>query len=213
MKIVPTVFAKNKKEFNLRFNKLIKISKNLQIDFMDGKFVRSKGIKLSDIPNLKKYKNNFEAHLMVSNPGSYVDKLKKKGFKKIIFHYESLKNLKKIESLIIKIRKAKMKTFIAINPKTKIEKISPFITSVDGILLMGVYPGKEHQKFVSTVYTKIKNLRKISKKVIIQVDGGVNPGNIRRLKKSGVNIANSGSFISDAKNPKSAFEKLTRKVY
>jgi len=87
--IIPTIFSKNKKQFNERFNKLIKISKNIQIDFMDGKFVKAKSVQLSQIPNLKKYKNNFEAHLMVKNPESWITKLKQKGFKKIIFHYSS----------------------------------------------------------------------------------------------------------------------------
>jgi len=208
MRIIPTIFAKNKSDFILRFNKLIKISKNLQIDFMDGKFVRSKGINLSAIPNLKKYKNNFEAHLMVKNPSSYIDKLKKKGFKKIIFHYSSLDNQKKIENLIIKIKKAKLSVFIAINPKVPVKKVAPFITSVNGILLMGVHPGKEHQKFISTTYNKIKELRKISKRITIQVDGGVNPAIVKKLKKSGLDIANSGSFISESKDPRKALAKL-----
>ena len=44
-----------------------------------------KSVSLKEIPNLKKYKNNFEAHLMCYHPEKYIKKLKQKGFKKIIF--------------------------------------------------------------------------------------------------------------------------------
>ena len=204
--IIPTIFAQNKKEFQERFNKLIHISKNLQIDFMDRKFVPSNSISISQIPNLKKYKNNFEAHLMVKSPESWIKSLKQKGFRKIIIHYESV-NPQKALGLS---KKNKLITFIAINPETPIKRILPFLRNVDGILFMGVHPGKEHQKFISSVYKKIKQLKKINKKILIQVDGGVNEKNISRLAKAGVNYVNSGSLISDSKNPKETYRVLSK---
>lgn len=209
MKIIPTIFAQNKKEFDLRFNKLIKLKKDLHIDFMDGKFVKSKGVLISQIPNLKKYKINFEAHLMTRNPEKYIPSLQKKGFKKIIFHYESL-NIDKIADLIIKIKKSKMIPILAINPSTQIEEIIIFTKSIKTFLFMGVYPGKEHQKFIPSVYSKIKKFRKLSKSAIIQIDGGVNLSNAKKLKKLGVNILNSGSFISESQNPKITLRNLMR---
>lgn len=208
--IIPTVFAISKKEFNERFNKLIKISKNIQIDFMDGKFVKAESISLNDIPNLKKHKNNFEAHLMVKNPKKYIKKLKSKGFKKIIFHYEALKNSKEIFDIIKLIKRNKLIKYIAINPETKLEKITSFLPEIEGVLIMGVYPGKEHQNFVKKVYNKIKALRKINKKIKIQVDGGINPNVIKSLAKLNINYINSGSFISNSKNPKQALRKLNK---
>ena len=90
-KIIPTIFATNKSDFDKRFNLLRKISKNLQIDFMDGKLVDSKSISLNEVPNLSRYKNNFEAHLMVKNPDRWISDLEKKGFSKVIFHIEAMK--------------------------------------------------------------------------------------------------------------------------
>jgi len=209
MKIIPTVFAKNKKEFDSRFAKLSKVSKELQVDFMDGKLVRAKGIRLSDIPNLRG-KGNFEAHLMVANPGKWILGLKKKGFKKVLFHYESFRDIRKIENLIVKLKKAKMKVFITVNPGTSVKKIMPFLTSVDGVMFMGVNPGRENQRFVPGVFEKIKELRRHSKGVKIQVDGGVSDKTIGRLKRSGVDIVNSGSYISDAEKPREALARLRK---
>jgi len=89
--IIPTIFATNKKQFLERFKTLRPLSKNLQIDLMDGKFVKAKSISLSQIPNLKKYKNNFEAHLMTEFPQKRIPKLKSLGFKKFIFHFTAVK--------------------------------------------------------------------------------------------------------------------------
>ena len=202
--IIPTVFAHNKEEFNERFKKLIKISKNIHVDFMDGKFVKAKSIQLRKIPNLKKYKNNFEAHLMIQNPIKLIKKIKQKGFKKIIFHYES----NNPEQIISTIKKLKLSTWIAINPETEVEKIYPFLRNVGGILFMGVHPGKEHQKFIQNVYKKIQKLRKTNKKIKIQVDGGVTPQVIKNLAKHKVNYINSGSYISDSKNPGEELNRL-----
>ncbi|MEK6879967.1 MAG: ribulose-phosphate 3-epimerase, partial [Nanoarchaeota archaeon] len=180
------------------------------IDLMDGEFVKSKGIKINQIPNLKKYNINSEAHLMTINPGKYISQLKKKGFNKIIFHYEAIKEEEKINNLIKKIKSDNMKAIIAINPLTNIDNIIKFFDRIDGVLLMGVYPGKEHQRFISKVYQKIRILRKISKNLKIQVDGGVNLDNIGKLKKIGVDYINSGSFIANAKNPKKVLRELKK---
>lgn len=206
-RVIPTVFAHSKKEFDKRFALVIGLSKNVQIDFMDGKFVRGKSLMIKDIPNLKKYKKKFEAHLMIKNPEKYIGELKRKGFQKIIFHYGSL-DYHKIRKLIDKIKKLKMKAFIALNPENSPVEILPFLDSADGVLIMGVHPGKEHQKFIPKIYDKIKELKELKKNIKIQIDGGVNFEVARKLKKIGVNYVNSGSFVANAKKPKIAVEKL-----
>ena len=206
--IIPTIFAHNKKEFDERFAKLIEITHQLQIDFMDGKFVHGKSISIEDVPDCHEYWVKFEAHLMMQKPENYIEKLKEKGFKKIIFHYEAVKNAHKIKELISLIKKNKMKVFIAINPATKIDKIIMFLGNIGGVLVMGINPGKEHQKFIPSIYEKIGELRRVDKKIIIQVDGGVNFDNIRRLRKLGVNYINSGSLISDSAKPKKMLKMM-----
>lgn len=209
-KVIPTVFARSKKEFDERFYKVIKIAKNIQIDIGDGKFVGFKSIGINEIPNLKKYKNRFEVHLMVKNPENYVDSVRKKGFKKIIFHYEALQEPDKIEKLIAKIKKLKIKAFIAVNPETQISEILLFLKKVDGILVMGIHPGKEQQQFIKEVYGKIDKLRKFNKKIEIEVDGGVSFENIGRLAELGVDYVNSGSLVAEADKPEETIKKLEK---
>src|SRR3989344_3225177 len=156
-RIIPTIFAHNKKEFQERFAKLINTSKNIQIDFMDGKFVKDKSISLSQIPNLRRYNKNFEAHMMTLYPQKRIPKLSRLGFKKFIFHISSVK---KPEQVIQRARNWNLSPWIAINPNISIKKVLPYLKQADGILLMGVNPGKEHQSLIPSTYNKIKQLRK-----------------------------------------------------
>ncbi|MBU0907378.1 MAG: hypothetical protein KKD18_00320 [Nanoarchaeota archaeon] len=207
MKVIPTIFAHNKKEFKKRFEKILPITKNIQIDFMDGKFVESKSIQLRDIPNLKKYNKNFEAHLMCLHPERYLVSLKKKGFKKILFH---IKSTDQPGEIVKRIKMLKLKLFIAVNPTTTLNKIKLYTKAADGIMFMGVKPGRESQKFQVNVYQKISQFRKSNKKTIIQVDGGVNLIVAKKLSRLGVKIINTGSYISEAENPMVALMALKK---
>ena len=206
--IIPTIFAENKRDFKIRFEKALEFSDKIQIDFMDGKFVKSKSINLREMPDLKKYRaKSFEAHLMVYHPEKWIEQLKKKGFKKIIFHYEAVEE-GEIIRLINDIRSLRVEVFIAINPKTGIDKIKDFISRLDGILIMGVNPGKEGQKFLEETYQKIIILRKISKNLDIEIDGGINDKNIDKVIKGGANLINSASFLYKSGNPRLLIKSL-----
>lgn len=210
-KIIPTVFATSKKEFKTRFEKLVQISPFIQVDIMDGKLVKSNSISPRDLPNVSNFHINFEAHLMVKNPQKYISLLHKKGFKKLIVHYEAFWDNKSLIETLFQIRDTmKMKAFLALNPETSIAKVYPLLAYVDGILLMGVHPGREHQKFISRVYTKISELRKKDSKIPIQIDGGVNIKNLDHLKQKGATIFNSGSFVAESKDPKKALQILQK---
>lgn len=212
-KVIPTVFAIRKEDFNDRLERIAKLSKEIQIDFMDGIFVSSKFIDFDIIPDLSKFKGHtFEAHMMTKDPGKYFLILKKKGFKKIIIHFESYFEKNKIVNLARKIKKEKISAFLAVNPETKVHDYLLLLKEFDGVMFMGVHPGKEHQTFIYDVLTHVKELRHYKKKIDIQIDGGVNAGNISYIKKAGVNIFNSGSYISESDNPKAALTKLKKEM-
>lgn len=206
-RVIPTIFAVTKKDFNERFNKLIRISKRIHVDIMDGKFVKSRSSPIANIPPLGKYKNIFEAHLMVNQPDNYLTKLKSKGFKKIIFHYEALKQ-QEIPLFARAIKKLNLVPVLAINPETSVKQIKPLLPSLKEIMLMGVHPGREYQNLIPTTLKRIREIKKINKRVIIQIDGGINEKTIVQVTKAGADFVNSGSYISDAKNPKETINKL-----
>ncbi len=215
MIIIPTIFAHNKKEFSVSLKKILPISKQIQIDFMDGKFVKAKSVSLASIPHLKKYKQLFEAHLMTYSPQKYISAIKQKGFNKVLFHYEAIKNIQRIQELISKIKKNKMEAWIVFNPSSNITIIYNIINSLkdlNGIMLMGHTPGIEGLKLQENIINKIREIRKQNKNIKIQVDGGINIKTAKILKNLGVNAINVGSYISKSKNPKKALRELKKSI-
>jgi ribulose-phosphate 3-epimerase len=208
--IIPTIFSYNKKEFDYKLKKLVLVSKKIQVDLMDGLFVKNKSVLLRFIPDFSKYDNDFEVHLMVENPKEYFNKIKNKGFKKVIFHIESFKNVDDAYNFFIFLKKQKIVPVLAINPETKISK--DLVEKFDFFLLMGVHPGEEKQSLIKSIYRRIRLIKEFNSNAFIQIDGGVNPGNSSKLFKAGATFLNSGSFISESEEPKKALLNLIKGV-
>ena len=62
------------------------------------------------------------------------------------------------------------------------------------VLVMSVNPGFGGQKFINSAIDKIKDVRKLSKKVDIQVDGGITADTIGKCIEAGANIF-AGSYV------------------
>lgn len=201
--IVPSIIAKSQKELNERIRK-VKDSKLMHLDIMDGKFVKNKSLFFNfQVPKNKKY----EAHLMVKNPGEWV----KKNWSKvntIIFHLESCEDESEVKDLIKLIKSKKRKAGIAINPRTSINKVKPYLKNISMVLIMMVTPGKYGSRFLPNNLKKIKQLRKLKSNLNIEVDGGISLKTIKTVNKAGANSFVSGSYIQNNKNPKKAIKKL-----
>lgn len=206
--VIPTVFAISREEFNKRFDKLRTITRYVHIDIMDGQFVPAKSIAISSLPILSNYDNLFEAHLMVVSPEKYIDSLKTKGFRKVIVHYESFENDRRRFLALEAFNRARLFPFMALNPETPVEAVLPFRDHIKGVMLMGVEPGAEGQKIISGIYEKVRELKRLDPRIIIQIDGGISVGTAGLLKKAGADIINTGSFVGDAEDSKEALRAL-----
>ena len=177
VELVPAILVKTKKKLAQELKQVSKDVKTVQIDIMDGKFVRNKTVMADAFSGIKK-KLKYEIQLMVKEPISYLDDFKKIKSNLIIFHIEACKNKKEIEKTIKEIRKRKMKVGIGLNPGTKTENVKPFLRKIDLVLVMTVHPGKGGRKFMPSMLKKVAQIRKWNKKIDIEVDGGVNKANI-----------------------------------
>lgn len=212
MNIIPTVFVKKGSSFLERFGKVLPLANRIHVDFMDGLFVKNKSVPPMEIPDLQGYTKEFEAHLMVKFPEHYIEVLRAKGFKRVIFHYESQHSELDVKYIVALIRKNKMIPVLAINPDTNIDVCFPLIRTVSHYLIMGVIPGEEKQEFLSKTISKVLKLREKSKSIIIQVDGGITPSIAKKLFLAGCDFINSGSYISDAPNPIIALKKIQEAI-
>ena len=130
---------------------------------------------------------------MAEDPELIINKLKNLNIEYITIHYEINKPLDKIIKII---HNQGYKCGISIKPKTKPKSITKYLEKIDLVLIMSVEPGKGGQKFIPNTINKIKELKKIkSNNIILEVDGGINDTNIKKLKNI-VDIVVVGSYIT-----------------
>ena len=184
----------------------------IHVDVMDGHFVPNLTIGPPVIKNLKKYtKLPFDVHLMISPVHKYIKDYAEAGADIITIHPEATDNLNESVNLIKKLNK---KVGVSLNPDTDIDALINEIANVDLILIMSVFPGFGGQKFIPEVIDKIKKLKKIKEEknynFEIEVDGGINFSNSKKVLSAGANILVSGTTIFKENNGdiKKNIEKL-----
>lgn len=206
-KIIPTLFALNKEEFDSKLDK-ISFVPDIHIDFMDGNFTDKKSVLLNEMEKIKDYSNNFQIHLMAREPEEYVSKIKKLGIKRVFIHYEVFETDTELFYAIELIKEKELEIGLVINPGTEVEEIFPYIDDIDCVLIMCVWPGREGQSFISNSYSRIKKLRDEFSNLEICVDGGINADNVKQIVESGANTLFVGSYVSSNGDSKKNYENL-----
>ena len=169
----------------------------IHLDIMDGTFVPSISFGMPLIESLRSCTNKtFDVHMMVEEPGRYVDDMKKAGADLICVHQEACTNL---DRTINQIKEAGLMTGVALNPATPVSTLSCILEQVDMVLIMSVNPGFGGQKFIPYTLGKIRELRNLCNEkglaTRIQVDGGISPANVRDVIEAGADVIVAGSDV------------------
>ncbi len=208
MRIVPALLTDKPGELERMIAQSGGFCDLVQVDIMDGKFVPSKSISAGDLAKVKTGLK-LEIHLMVEEPGKYLEPFKRAGAGRIIFHYESKEDP---AGLIPKIRALGMEAGIAINPETPVSKVEGYFKDIDVLLFLSVNPGFYGSKFIPEVCDKARMLKGRSGRPIIAMDGGLKTENILMIKEAGVDLACVGSGIFGKGDPKENYRALAEKV-
>lgn len=153
----------------------------------------------------------FDVHMMVEEPGRYVEDMKKAGADLICVHQEACRHL---DRTVNQIKELGLKAAVALNPATPVSTLSCILDQLDMALIMSVNPGFGGQKFIPYTLEKIRQLRRMSDErglnLDIQVDGGVGLGNVRQVIEAGANVIVAGSavFKGDAAANTKAFLEI-----
>jgi ribulose-phosphate 3-epimerase len=182
----------------------------LHVDVMDGRFVPNITIGLPVVKSLRKITDlTIDCHLMIVEPNRYAVEFVKAGANMVSVHVEADVHLQRT---LTAIREAGGQAGIAINPATPINHLEEALPYADFVLLMSVNPGFGGQKFIPTSVDKLRRLwnmideRGLS--VRIEIDGGIDAGNIRRIVESGAEIIVAGSAVFGNKNPAESAKEL-----
>ncbi len=211
--IVPAILEKTKEGFAEKALRMVKLSgvQRIQVDFGDGQFVPNATLPASEIEPLNPA-FIWEAHLMVKEPMDFLD-YEISGFKTIIVHYEAYPNLAAIKNAINTIKQSGIEPGICINNETPVEVLEEFKDLTNHFLLMSVHPGFQGSEFLENTYQRIKELRSLVPKAIIEVDGGVNLQNIRKIADAGADLIVCGSSLVKAPSIQEAYEQLNKELY
>lgn len=179
----------------------------IHIDIMDGHFVPNITIGPVVVRYMRKItKLPLDVHLMIENPGKFIDVFLAAGSDMITLHIETV-SIAEFKRQAGRLKRKNIKTGISLNPETPLAKIKGVLKYADFVLVMSVNPGFSGQKFIPAVLPKIRKLRSIFKGDI-SVDGGVNDLNAPKLIRAGASILASGSYIFCAKDTKEAIERI-----
>jgi ribulose-phosphate 3-epimerase len=225
--ITPAVLVKDFSELNEKLAKFVNITKMVQIDICDGRFVESTSwpMQASDKGSVERILDeeegmpfwedlDFEFDLMVLNAHKQFDFFARLGAKKIIFHLEAEteESFKEFLESLDPYYKDNVDIGIAINTTTDIEKLDQFINHIDFVQCMGIeHIGFQGEPFDEKVLKQIENLRSKYPELQISVDGAVNENTAPALLKAGANRLVMGSALLqsyDIRETIREFEKM-----
>jgi len=184
----------------------------LHIDVMDGHFVPNltlgppivKAIKgIATVP--------CDVHLMITNPGEYVDAYCNAGADYLTVHVEAATHLHRV---IQHIKSKGAKAGVSLNPHTPLSSIEEVLGDLDLIMIMSVNPGFGGQSFIDNTLDKLRRLNKMLKarglenQVEIEIDGGAKYDNMAEILEAGADIIVSGSGVFKAEDPVAMVKKM-----
>ncbi|GAB2542660.1 ribulose-phosphate 3-epimerase [Gracilibacillus alcaliphilus] len=172
------------------------------IDIMDGKFVPNFTLGPDFVSAVKGLTSTpLDVHLMIEEPERYIDLFIEAGADMISVHQESTKNLQRVLNLI---RNKGIKAGVAVNPATSLEFLDYIYDVTDYVVVMTVNPGFAGQKFIPSMYDKIKELKEkitaYGRPIEIQVDGNIGAETIPGCLNNGADmyvLGTSAVFRSD----------------
>lgn len=184
----------------------------IHCDIMDGVFVPNISFGFPVLEHLKKIAGKpLDVHLMIVDPDRYITRFKESGAQILTVQYEACNHLQRTVS---EIRSLGMKAGVALNPHTPVTLLKNTLPFIDMVLIMTVNPGFGGQSFIEESYKKIAELRKMideaGYKVLIEVDGGIDTKNARRLVETGVNVLVAGNSVFSSPDPAETIRKLKR---
>lgn len=169
----------------------------LHLDIMDGDFVPNISFGAGVVKALRPHsKLFFDVHLMVEEPGRFLEDFVAAGADLLCVHQEACKHLHRT---VQQIKDLGVKAAVALNPATPLSTLEEILPELDMVLLMSVNPGFGGQSFIPATIDKITRMKELCNEqdhhIDIEVDGGISLQNAKRIVAAGASVLVSGTGI------------------
>lgn len=170
----------------------------IHVDVMDGHFVPNISMGPMIVEAIHKSTPlPLDVHLMIETPEKYLANFAEVGASSLTVHVEVSPHL---HQTIRSIKDLGMDAGAALNPVTPLSAVLEVLDELDIILIMSVNPGFGGQELIKSAITKVEQLNEIlnqgtGKRPLIEVDGGINSGNIAEFANAGADVFVAGSSI------------------
>ncbi|WP_116125061.1 ribulose-phosphate 3-epimerase [Lewinella sp. IMCC34183] len=180
------------------------------LDVMDGSFVPNISFGQFIIEQIAAQAEKYvDVHLMIDDPGRYVESFARAGATGITVHAEACTHLHRV---IQQIHESGAKAGVALNPHTPVSVLENVIEDVDTVLIMTVNPGFGGQKFIYQSIPKIRQMAELiavrNSRAIIEVDGGIGLQNAQKVLEAGARVLVAGSAVFGSDDPADTIRKL-----
>ena len=184
----------------------------VHVDVMDGMFVPNITIGIPVVMSIRPTTAlPLDVHLMIVEPGRYVEQFCDAGADLVTVHVES-DTEENIHSAIAKIHAKGKRAGVVLKPKTPAEAVLPFLQEVDLVLVMTVEPGFGGQAFMESQLDTIRQVRALIEKYNpaceLEVDGGIAPKTAPLVVEAGANVLVAGSAVYGAEDIPAAIQAL-----
>ena len=182
----------------------------IHVDVMDGHFVPNITIGPPVVKSIRRVATRpLDVHLMIEDPDRYIDAFADAGAAMISVLVEVLPHLHRT---VHAIKALGAKAGVVLNPSTPVIALENIAADVDYVLVMSVNPGFGGQAFIPHSETKLREVRALLDRVgstaSIEVDGGVDAGNVARVAAAGAQIIVAGAAIFGTPDPERATRDL-----
>jgi ribulose-phosphate 3-epimerase len=185
----------------------------VHLDVIDGHFAPNITFGPGTVKALRKRTDlRFDTHLMIDLPLQYAEKFLDAGSDLLTFHTEVL-NGGTFDKLYSLARRRGKDVGLAIKPATELPQWAiQRLDRVNTLIVMTVNPGFSGQTMDMSVMPKLERMKAlVDQKGVgtdIEIDGGVEPENVREVVRRGGNVLVAGAGVYAKKDPVKAISLL-----